>query len=152
MRRLEFNLQPSPHGIFFLTLFFLSTLSILFITPRLHVEKYVMAFILILYGCHILWRYGLLRHRASLIHLKLSSEGKWHVRTPHASYQATLEGSSILTSFILILRFRIKGKWFPWTCLVLRDSMPADHYRQLISTILTDPLAKVYHYYQSQQK
>lgn len=111
---------------------FLLSVGIVFSLNLPIIIKFALAFAIIMYGIWIVWRFGLLRSKHSLIGIKHLTGKKWLLHTPHAVVQGILCGESTVTNLICILRFKISGKTFKKSCIILRDSLPNDAYRKLL--------------------
>lgn len=56
----------------------------------------------------------------------------WYIERRAEKNYVNLAGDSTVTGFVTILRFKRQEKYFKESCLIFRDSLPADLYRQLI--------------------
>jgi len=60
------------------------------------------------------------------------SNDAWSILDKKRIYAATLCGSSTVTKMICILRFKILDEKLKRSCILFRDSMEAEQYRQLL--------------------
>jgi len=132
MPDLEFNFRPSKQYLLIISLILLTSMVIV-LALMLGVWIKLLIFILIMgYGGHIFWKYGLLQSRHSITGIRRHSDGRWHLYTQDNTYHADIRGDSTVTSLVSVLRFRVDRKSLPVSCIVFRDSLPPDFYRQLI--------------------
>ncbi len=54
---------------------------------------------------------------------------------PAGTYDAKLRGDSTVTTLVSILRFDLPARRQIATCMVFKDSLPAEDYRRLISLV-----------------
>jgi hypothetical protein len=133
----EFNLKPSKlYLILFSAIWLMSIL--IFLSLPLHIGlKLCGAVGLCGYGIYQVWRTALLKHRLSIISLRCHRDGRWHLYRPSTMLAATLRGDSTVTGMVSVLRFQVEKHRLPITCLVFKDALGSDRYRQLLSVVRT---------------
>jgi hypothetical protein len=93
---------------------------------------------LLAYGAHLFWSKGLLRGRDAITELQVASDKRFRFYQAGKLHEASLLGDSTVTGWISVLRFKMSGKRFPVSCVILNDSLPADQYRQLLLILKMD--------------
>ena len=58
--------------------------------------------------------------------------GSWYVVQHGKKIPIMPAGDSLVTSLVVVLRFPIDKPYFKQSCIIFRDAMPADHYREFI--------------------
>jgi len=129
MRNLDIDLKRSKQFILFLMLLFLSSEMILLLSPVLLMVKLLLAFIVFLYCLDILFLHGLQRYKNSIIGLCLSKNG-WVIEDRSGFHSAELCGSSTITRYLCILRFKVKNK--TRSCIIFNDAIEEKYYRRLL--------------------
>lgn len=94
--------------------------------------KCLLIAIVTLYTAWLTWRFILLGSLASLIGIKSIESDQWLIHTPYQNNQAILCGDSVVTAWIMILRFKIPGKFCGCSCVLFRDSLSSKAYRRLL--------------------
>lgn len=59
----------------------------------------------------------------------------WYLKKAGEQIPIILSGDSTITSIVSILRFRQEGKFLKQSCVIFKDALSADMYRQLIVRI-----------------
>lgn len=132
MLNLEFKLKPSKQYLTLLFTVFVISMVIVLTLPLEWWIKLIGLLCLFLYGGRILWQFGLLRSKHSIISIRHHSDGRWLLHTHKKVYEAELRGDSTVTGWVSILRFRILKRFWPKSCVVFRDSLRTDDYRKLL--------------------
>ena len=130
MPDLEFKLQPSKYFLSLVCLFFLGGLGLfaVFIEGWM---KYFGFLLVSLYGLYIIWQFGLLKGKASVIYLRSHQAGKkWLVSTSYTAYETELDAFSVVTRWVSLLHFKMPEQQV--VSLIFRDSLKAGHYRKLL--------------------
>ena len=99
------------------------------------IYKLIGLALIILYGAQTLWRYGFLRDTKSVQSIQMIEDKKWRVSFRNVVMTGELLGDSTVTSYLSVLRFKFDDRRYPVSCIVFRDSLPKDQYRDLIVTI-----------------
>jgi hypothetical protein len=129
MRRIAINLQPSRQYIFFIILVLIATLGIIFTLP-INFKWEICAVIGVMgYGGYQLWCVALMKGRGSILRVSYDRSG-WEIEDKSQTYVAKIGGDSTLTSFLLVLRFKVEGSRKIYPCLVFKDSVGADIFRE----------------------
>lgn len=135
MQDREFKLFPSHFYCLFLALMLLGSAVIALMLPVQFWLRTLIFAVLIVYGAQIFWRYAWLRSKNSVINIAKLTDKRWRLTTQGGVVDAVLRGDSTITTVVSVLRFDIPGSRWPLSCMVFRDSLRADDYRRLISTI-----------------
>lgn len=133
----EFNLKPSKQYIFIICIVFLLSLAIIISLPIGGVIKLSGVFLTLMYGAYLLWNNVLLRGRQSVTVLRVDEDSRWQVSIAKQILDAELLGDSTVTGVVSVLRFRIENQRWPISCVIFRDSLPPDRYRQLVVQLKT---------------
>jgi hypothetical protein len=88
------------------------------------------------YGLSILWQDCLLNSTNSLTSLHLNHDG-WKIVTAQQAWTGQLSGDSTLTTLASALRFNVAGRKRKLSCVIYRDSLEPNHYRQLLVLLRT---------------
>jgi len=76
--------------------------------------------------------YALLRSPRSVVALELSEEMACTLETQHGErIICTLQGSSFVAPYLTVLNFKLSGKFFTRSVVILADSIDAEQFRQL---------------------
>ena len=99
-----------------------------------------LKFSLILIVCaYSVW---ILSHNRQWQSIGEDADGWYLIKKNGQKIPACWLGDSTVTSFVSILRFKVDGCFFRQSCLVFRDSMPDNLYRQLTVRLTYWPRAK----------
>ncbi len=132
MQDREFKLNPSRLSILLMMTILLVSLIIALSLPiSIGLKGLGMVFIM-LYGIAIIWQFGLLRSRRSIIAIKHHQDGRWQLFMRDTCHEAVLRGDSTVTGLVSVLRFQVPKHARPKSCLIFRDSLGFDLYRQLL--------------------
>lgn len=131
----EFNLHPSRvYGLFLAAMLSGSAVVVLLLPFTFWLRILILA-VLLVYGALVFNRHVLLRASDSIIRLCKLDRERWRVTTRSGAVEANLRGDSTVTALVSVLRFDdVNGKRL-LPCIIFRDSLPADSYRQLVSCI-----------------
>ncbi|TAK73040.1 MAG: hypothetical protein EPO11_09235 [Gammaproteobacteria bacterium] len=132
MHNPAFNFKPSRCYLSLLVLLVAGSLAIIWCLPFTLIIKLIGLIVVSCYGGWLFWQFGLLRSPHAIVGMVHCQEDKWLVRTPKTTYLAELRGDSTLTRWVCLLRFQPSHRFWAASCLVFRDSLEADHYRQLL--------------------
>ena len=132
MQERAFNFKPSKYYLILLTIILLTSMAIAGSLPMRMEFRLLGWMFVFVYGGMMIWRYGLLRSKHSILSLSYQSDGRWHLHTKNAVYVAQLRGDSTVTHLVAILRFQVTNQYWPQSCLVFRDSLERDEYRRLL--------------------
>ncbi|HTM63385.1 MAG TPA: protein YgfX [Gammaproteobacteria bacterium] len=135
MQNHEFNLHSSRiYGSFLVAMLLGSAIIVLTLPLAIWLRTLILS-ALIVYGALVFNRHVLLRASDSIIRLCRLDRERWQLTTRAGAVDANLRGDSTVTAFVSVLRFEdVSGKRL-LPCIIFRDSMTADKYRQLISNI-----------------
>jgi len=132
MLSLDITLKPSKRYLVLFSLFWMGTGLIVICLPIHFFLKSGLLGIIAVYGFFILWHDILLKSSNSIIRLRTLSEGKWLLTTPKQEIKGELSGKSTITRHFCALCFKIENTFFEKSCLILKDAIPEEPYRQLI--------------------
>jgi hypothetical protein len=135
MQKIDFRLHPSKFYCFFLALTLVMSVVVVIALSVSMLFKALLAGLVMAYGWMIYRRYALLRSPLSIIGFAKLENGKWQVSTRVDHTEAVLKGDSTVTSLVTILRFQFPGRRLPVASIIMRDSLNAEAYRQLIATL-----------------
>lgn len=135
MQNPEFKLHPSIIYCVFLGLMLAGSGIILALLPFAFWLKALLFAVLCVYGVALFMRFALLRTQQAVIALKKLDGKSWQVVTRARVFDSILRGDSTITTLVSVLRFDVSGLKRPLVCIVFRDSLPADDYRQLVGVI-----------------
>lgn len=132
MQDREFKLKPSKLHCIGFSILWISSLLIILCLPISLMISVSGAFLFCVYSAYQFWRTLLLKHRESIISLRSLSDGNWLLNLANKEEKGILRGDSTITPFVAVLRFQIDNRRLPLTCLVFKDSLERDQYRQLL--------------------
>lgn len=137
MRDHEFKLKPSRQFVAVILLACGISVAAAFSLPVNHWLHFVALLIAVAYVGYILWRFGLLLSHDAIISIRHHSNGEWRLKTRRSEYPATILGDSTATTRVMVLRFKVVGHFWQQSCVIFRDSLSADAYRQLLVLLKT---------------
>jgi hypothetical protein len=144
MQDLTFNLKPSRTLIAFMGLILGFSIIIILFVPLNVFLKIIGLVCVASFGSMLIFRYGSLRGRYSILGFRCLSDGHLILHFRNHSSLARLYGDSTVTPYISILSFQLIGNLsFQSSCIVLPDSLPKEDYRRLLSVIKTGRLQLV---------
>jgi hypothetical protein len=128
MQSTSFELQYSKQFFLLNVILTIATLFIILFLPCLFWIKFLLLVFMIVYPSQLF-------NQPAII-LTRDNEG-WLLSNKNQSFRVNLCGSSIVTHYICILRFKIPGKYFKRSYMIFRDSIkPPMNYRRFVLTIL----------------
>lgn len=131
----KFLLKPSKYYSIFLAIALLaSVIVVVTIKANIWIKLLVLA-LLAFYGSYTFLRYALLKTRDSILALQLVSGNEWQVTTRAGVQSMEVQGDSTITPWLSVLRFKVSGKRSALSCIVLKDSLPDEEYRQLVAIL-----------------
>mgnify|MGYP006906501186 FL=1 len=130
-RRFECDWRPSPRLLeIYLCAQALALLTLLLV----EIAPWARLLGITVCACHALWvlpRHLLLTHPAVFKRLRHDDEG-WQVLRSGGQWQpVTLQPDSIALPWLVIVRFRLPGRWFTHSLCIPADAMPRDVHRRL---------------------
>lgn len=127
----EFKLRPSKQYLAFLMLVTLFT-SIIILS--LAVSWFFKTFLLTVFFFYSAYQFfhALLLNKYAITMLTKKEGQSWLLSLGSEKIDAELCGSSTVTSFVAILRFKIPHQFFLKSCVVFRDAMNQGDYRKLL--------------------
>jgi len=132
MPDLEFKLKLSNQYLFLMLGFFSAGILIVLCLSLSLWLKGIGILLIIAYGFSVIWKFGLLRSRHSIMALRRHENGHWRLHRLENECTAVLRGDSTITGIMSILRFQVPDYYWPQTCIIFRDSLGPDVYRQLL--------------------
>lgn len=131
MHNHEYVLKPSKIYALLWAVVGLGSLGLCISLPlSLYLKVFCMAAVL-LYSGWIVGRDVLQLSTSSITAIRYENEHTWFLSTRNHTWQATLRGDSTVTSWLAILRFQVPQRMFPVACVIWRDALTADRYREL---------------------
>lgn len=132
MPKIDINLQRSKIFIFLILITILCSEIIISTLAFSFLLKSFFAILACSYGLFILYFHGLLSHNNSIVKLVIKKD-RWMLRdNQNNTFHAELCGSSTLTRFVCIMRFKIKGEKFKRSCIIFKDTISSNQFRQLM--------------------
>jgi hypothetical protein len=131
----EFILKPSRQFFMLQLVAWVSSILITCTLPVHGVIKLMLILVVSSYCGFMVWRYGLLRGKSVVLALKHREDNFWQLREHDATYQAELMGNSTVTPWVTVLQFRLPNQILRKHCVIFRDSLIPDRYRQLMVTV-----------------
>jgi hypothetical protein len=128
----EFLIKPSK---IYLGLWGLICSGSIVIALSLPASKWLILCVVIIvlwYSLYLLKRFGLQKHTFSILKLRFQKDGGWLLQTKYETYFAMLSGQSTVTSILCVLCFKEIDSHRLLPCLVFRDSLNGNQYRQLM--------------------
>jgi hypothetical protein len=107
------------------------TVGIVFTLPIPPIRKGFLILLVLSYGSRLFWNRALLQGGDSILRLSYDSE-RWELQDRIKTWNAELCGESTITHFLSILRFTTPNKRKKRTCLIFKDALGQDRYRQLV--------------------
>lgn len=132
MQDREFKLKPSKLHCILFSIMWISSLLIILCLPLSMAILVGSAFLFSIYGAYIFRRTLLLKHNESIISLRSLHDGNWLLHLLGKEVRGVLRGDSTITAFVAVLRFQVDNQRLPLTCMVFKDSLERDQYRQLL--------------------
>lgn len=89
-------------------------------------------------------RHAWLQHPAAIIEIWTNTLGEWHLRAQNGKvYTAQLQGSTLLTRFLVILNFKRIGSRFGVAVLLFPDATEMIIFRRLCAYLKTEQQAQL---------
>ncbi len=136
MRKSEFKLKPSFQYAVIALFLLIAAFCILFTVSMSAWIRYIAIFVLLAYGYRVLIRNVYLRGHDAIHTLRYAGK-HWQLVQQNETLIAELLGSSFVSSWFCVLRFRAVGRVLPISCVVFRDALKPDEYRQLLVILNT---------------
>lgn len=127
--------KPSRCYLVFLLLLLLGSFIILLALPLMISLKCLLILSFCGYSLYLYQKTYLLRGGQTIKAIKALPDGQWEVSTPTRVYRADLLGQSTVTAYVAVLRFKIKERHFPLSCVIFPDSLAPGAYRELLFTL-----------------
>ena len=132
MRNIVFKLHVSRQYLWLMLLILAMSLILIFtLQIKWWWQVFLIGFVLI-YGIPILRCDVLLRGQQSILQLQCDSNGRWCIDTRCNQFSTELLGSSTVTSWVSVLRFRDEISKKIKNCVIFNDALATDDYRQLL--------------------
>lgn len=132
MPEVEIRLKPSRLYIVFHWLAYLLSVAIVALLPLHWGIRTAIILGLSIYSALIFWEYVWLKGRSSIKALKLQPDGKWLLEMGYQQKTAELQGDSIVTRFVCLLRFKVPKRARLVSSIIFYDALPPEQYQQLI--------------------
>lgn len=130
MQSIDIKLALSKQFIFIISLLTMGSLGIIGSLSLSFFYKTILMGLVFFYSGYLFWRYGLLRHKKSVLNLSISQKGIF-VTTRSKHFWAELCGDSVVTTWVLVLRLKRENKIFKYVCVIFKDALDHQTYRQL---------------------
>ena len=97
------------------------------------IYKILLIFSVLTYGAWILWEDVYLMSASSIVGFELLEKGLCQLRYSSGdTVQAAVDGGSTVTTVVCVLRFQISGQRKKASCVVFKDALDSEMYRQLM--------------------
>lgn len=127
-----FKLKPSKYYLILLSVTVLVCFSIIVYLPLAPWLRGLSLVLLLGYGGYTLRTGVLLRGQQSITSIRFMPDGRWQVAMSGVTQELVLRGDSTVTTGVSVLRFqRLTGFW-PHSCVIFRDSLGRERYRELL--------------------
>lgn len=136
MQKIDIKFKPSKLFILFFLLTIVASFAIVLTLPPFPLKKTLLFTIIFSYGGYLFWNSVLLQGGYAILRLSYGPDG-WYLQDRIKTQQAELCGESTITRFLSILRFTVPGRRRKRTCLVFKDAIGQEYYRQLIVILRT---------------
>lgn len=119
-----------------MVIFFLATFAVLMALDTNRWLRAILAVLLLRNGFSV-WREHAAMTGGRSIYRLIGEAGRWQLQDRLGQYSAELCPESTVTSVVCFLVFRLNGIGRKRTCLVFRDALSKDIYRQLLVYLRT---------------
>ncbi len=127
MHNIDISLQNPKLLSFLFSIVFLISLLIITFLPIVILWKIFLLFFCISYGSYSL----ILQHKKSITRIKRDGKN-WIIEDEEKNYLAELCGSSTITRFFCVLRFKLTGQKFSRSIVIFKYTIPENKYRRLL--------------------
>ena len=127
----EFKIIPSKWHVGLLSAALLGGLIII---GCIHITLWIrlpLFMIVWFYGARLLLTVGFLLTSQAILCIQRNAQGEWQLINRLGAETVKLCGSSTITNFVSVLRFRVIDKQRIKSCVVFMDSLAQDEYRKL---------------------
>ena len=131
MRKIDIKLQVSKIFLSCTLAIFALSIAIVFSLPLLVGVKFLLILVVSAYGLIFVLPEVLLKKGTSILSMSIDRT-TWRIYDQLHGFSAELSGTSTVTTFVSVLRFKIPDQKKIRSCVIFRDSLPADQYRTLI--------------------
>ena len=125
MQKLESPLQLSKQFVLINLIMLVGSLWILCYAPTYWIIKLFLITTCIFYSVYILYR------QKQWQSIRFDEKG-WWLQNADGVCNIEIAGDSTVTAYVTVLRFSIPGKRFKQACVIFKDAMHADAYRQMV--------------------
>jgi len=132
MQKIDIDLKPSRQFISLIGLVLVGSVVIITLLPLSTWFKSILIMGTLAYGIWILWFAGLMKSTRSIIGLQLLGEGSCKLHYPLHTVTAEIKRESTMTTVLCVLRFIVPGKRLRPSCVIFKDSLDQEEYRQLL--------------------
>lgn len=133
MPKIHIKLETSKQFCLLLMTVVLASLNIIFLLKLAIIYKLFIVLSTLAYAGIIAHQFVFLRAKRALVNLiSIESNELKLIDLKGKIIQARLRGDSTVSRWVSILRFDIPGERFAKTCIIFRDAIPANDYRQLL--------------------
>lgn len=132
MQHIDIELKPSRQFIKLISLALAGSIVIIIGLPLSGWFKSILMINTLAYGIGILRSIGLMKSTHSIIGLQLLAEGSCKLFYPLHTITAEIKKDSTVTTALCVLRFIVPGKRLHPACVIFKDSLDREKYRQLL--------------------
>ncbi len=131
-RNIGIELKPSRQFISLIGLVLAGSVVIIISLPLSAWFKSILMAGTFAYGAWVLWVAGLMKSARSIIGLQLLTEGSCKLHYPLHTVAAKIKKDSTVTTVLCVLRFIVPGTRLRPACVIFKDSLDQEKYRQLL--------------------
>lgn len=132
MQRPSFQLRPSRYLAVLLLLIHGGAIMSLLLINMLWWWALISSVAVLISFVLTFRRYVLLHSRVSIVKIWLEEQGGWRLKLHDGMVlSASLRGDSTVTTFMLILNFKLKDQSKTYTSVICRDSVDPESFRRL---------------------
>lgn len=132
MQKIDIELKSSKRFISLIGLVLMGSIVIIVSLSLSAWLKSVLIIGTLAYAIWILWIAGLMKSSRSIIGLQLLAGGVCKLHYPLHTTAAEIKRDSTVTTALCVLRFIVPGKRLRPSCVIFKDSLDQEKYRQLL--------------------
>ncbi len=132
MQKIDIRLKPSRQFISLIALVWVGSAGCMMSLSIPWFLKILFIISGLVYGSRILWVSGLMMSSSSIIGLQLLADGSCSLQYPMHTMAAEVKGDSTVTTALCVLRFSVQGKRWKTSCIIFKDSLEREIYRELL--------------------
>jgi hypothetical protein len=128
-----FRFKLSYYFLILLGLLSLATSIVIWQLPLAYLYRDLLLLLTLAVSTYIAYRYILYKHRYAMTALERLSNGCWRIHTRQGMFVMKKPlGNSIISPWLMILRFNITNQHRLLTAIIFKDSLLDDEFRKLL--------------------